>query len=150
MLYWYTKKSRTTHSLRRQYGFLCFRSVTLHFCSNIKIVYHLLIQKPLLFMVLKWYNLSIEGGLTMPTIIPIKELKNTSTISDICHSVNEPIFITKNGYGDMVLMSMETYENYIHRQQIYRELEISEQQIIDGKTMDAKDSVKKLREKYGI
>ena len=100
--------------------------------------------------VLKWYNLSIEGGLTMPTIIPIKELKNTSTISDICHSVNEPIFITKNGYGDMVLMSMETYENYIHRQQIYRELEISEQQIIDGKTMDAKDSVKKLREKYGI
>ena len=47
-------------------------------------------------------------------------------------------------------MSMETYENYIHRQQIYRELEISEQQIIDGKTMDAKDSVKKLREKYGI
>ena len=101
-------------------------------------------------MVLKWYNLSIEGGLTMPTIIPIKELKNTSTISDICHSVNEPIFITKNGYGDMVLMSMETYENYVHRQQIYRELEISEQQIIDGKTMDAKDSVKKLREKYGI
>ena len=86
----------------------------------------------------------------MPTIIPIKELKNTSTISDICHCVNEPIFITKNGYGDMVLMSMETYENYIHRQQIYRELEISEQQIIDGKTMDAKDSVKKLREKYGI
>ena len=145
MLYWYTKKSRTTHIGNRQYGFL-----SLHFCSNIKIVYHLVIQKPLLFMVLKWYNLFIEGGLTMPTIIPIKELKNTSTISDICHSVNEPIFITKNGYGDMVLMSMETYENYIHRQQIYRELEISEQQIIDGKTMDAKDSVKKLREKYGI
>lgn len=86
----------------------------------------------------------------MPTIIPIKELKNTSTISDFCHSVNEPIFITKNGYGDMVLMSMETYENYMHRQQIYRELEISEQQIIDGKTMDAKDSVNKLRDKYGI
>ena len=86
----------------------------------------------------------------MPTIIPIKELKNTSNISDFCHSIKEPIFITKNGSGDMVLMSMETYENYIHRQQIYRELEISEQQIIDGKTMDAKDSVKKLREKYGI
>ena len=86
----------------------------------------------------------------MPEIIPIRDLKNTNAISQRCHETAEPIFVTKNGYGDMVLMSMETYENYIHRQQIYRELEISEQQIIDGKTMDAKDSVKKLREKYGI
>ena len=83
----------------------------------------------------------------MPRIVPIRDLKNTTAISTLCHEDDEPIFVTKNGYGDMVLMSMETYENYIHRQQIYRELEISEQQIIDGKTMDAKDSVKKLREK---
>ena len=86
----------------------------------------------------------------MPCIVPINKLRNTIEISDMCSNKHEPIFVTKNGYGNMVIMSMETYENYIHRQQIYRELEISEQQIIDGKTMDAKDSVKKLREKYGI
>ncbi len=86
----------------------------------------------------------------MPTIVPIKELKNTSTISDLCHSTNEPIFITKNGYGDMVLMSMETYEEHFFRQKMYRELEISEQQIAEGKVMDAVDSTKKLREKYGL
>lgn len=46
----------------------------------------------------------------MPKIIPIKELKNTSEISEMCHKTDEPVFITKNGYGDMVIMSIETYE----------------------------------------
>ena len=46
----------------------------------------------------------------MPQIIPIKDLKNTSEISDMCHKSDEPIYITKNGYGDMVIMSMEIYE----------------------------------------
>ena len=45
----------------------------------------------------------------MPQIIPIKDLKNTSEISDMCHRTEEPIYITKNGYGDMVIMSMESY-----------------------------------------
>ena len=45
----------------------------------------------------------------MPQIIPIKDLKNTSEISDMCHKTDEPIYITKNGYGDMVIMSMEIY-----------------------------------------
>ncbi len=43
----------------------------------------------------------------MPQIIPIKDLKNTSEISDMCHRAEEPIYITENGYGDMVIMSME-------------------------------------------
>ena len=47
----------------------------------------------------------------MPQIIPIKDLKNTSEISDMCHKAEEPIYVTKNGYGDMVIMSMETYES---------------------------------------
>ena len=52
----------------------------------------------------------------MPHIIPIKDLKNTSEISDMCHKTEEPIYVTKNGYGDMVIMSMETYESvsYTH------------------------------------
>lgn len=44
----------------------------------------------------------------MPQIVPISHLKSTSEISERCHSAREPIFITKNGYGDMVLVSMET------------------------------------------
>ena len=61
----------------------------------------------------------------MPQIIPIRDLKNTSDISDLCHTSEEPIFITKNGYGDMVIMSMETYENSMWKSSLYRELEQS-------------------------
>jgi|AGTN01.1.fsa_nt_gi Phd_YefM. len=46
----------------------------------------------------------------MPQIIPIKDLKNTANISELCEKSNEPIFVTKNGYGEMVIMSMETFE----------------------------------------
>ena len=74
----------------------------------------------------------------MPQIIPIKDLKNTSEISEMCHKAEEPIYITKNGYGDMVIMSMENYEKTMRRLNVYRELEISEQQITEGRTKDAR------------
>ena len=41
----------------------------------------------------------------MPQIRPITDLRNTSEISDACHARREPVFITKNGYGDLVVMS---------------------------------------------
>lgn len=49
----------------------------------------------------------------MPQIMPIEELRNTNEISDRCHAKRAPIFITKNGYLDLVLMSIETYEDLI-------------------------------------
>ena len=51
----------------------------------------------------------------MPQIIPIRDLKKTAEISDMCHNSEEPIYITKNGYGDMVIMSMETYEKNMRK-----------------------------------
>ncbi len=45
----------------------------------------------------------------MPHIIPITDLRDTNKITELC-SGNEPIFVTKNGYGSMVLMSMKAYE----------------------------------------
>ena len=49
----------------------------------------------------------------MPKIIPIRDLKNTSEISQMCHESREPIYVTRNGYGDMVIMSIENYEEMI-------------------------------------
>jgi PHD/YefM family antitoxin component YafN of YafNO toxin-antitoxin module len=86
----------------------------------------------------------------MPQIIPIKELKNTSEISELCRNSTEPIFVTKNGYGEMVLMSMETYQNKISQINMYNELEISEKQIKENKVLDAKESIKALRKKYDL
>ena len=55
----------------------------------------------------------------MPQIIPIKDLKNTTDISEMCHRTDEPIFVTKNGYGDMVIMSIESYEYKMKQIKIY-------------------------------
>ncbi|HAX51705.1 MAG TPA: type II toxin-antitoxin system Phd/YefM family antitoxin, partial [Lachnospiraceae bacterium] len=52
--------------------------------------------------------------------------------------------------GDMVIMSIENYENTIRKLNIYRELEISEQQIGEERTKDARSSVDSLRKKYGL
>lgn len=46
----------------------------------------------------------------LPKVIPINELKNTANISKMCKDSNVPIIITKNGYSDMVLMSVDLYE----------------------------------------
>ena len=48
----------------------------------------------------------------MPTIMPIRDLRNTSEISELAHRKQEPIFITKNGYSDLVVMSAELYERF--------------------------------------
>ena len=89
----------------------------------------------------------------MPQIVPISHLKNTSEISEMCHSTKEPIFITKNGYGDMVLMSMENYERMMKLSKVYKELEEleeSESQIEAGQTMNARKHLASMREKYGL
>ena len=86
----------------------------------------------------------------MPQIIPIKDLKNTSEISDMCHRADEPIYITKNGYGDMVIMSMEIFEKTMSRQSMYQDIEIAEEQIASGKGKDARAALRETRTKYGI
>ena len=86
----------------------------------------------------------------MPQIIPIKDLKNTSEISDMCHKAEEPIYITKNGYGDMVIMSMEIYEDTMRRLSMYQDIEISEKQIENSQIKDAKTALAGMRAKYGI
>lgn len=86
----------------------------------------------------------------MPQIIPIKDLKNTSEISEMCHKTDEPIYITKNGYGDMVIMSMEIFENTMSRLSMYQDIEISEAQITSGEVQDARAALKETRAKYGI
>lgn len=86
----------------------------------------------------------------MPQIIPIKELKNTSEISDLCHKTNEPIYVTKNGYGDMVIMSIEKYESTLKKLEMYQDIAISECQIDIGETKDAKLAIREMRKKYGL
>lgn len=86
----------------------------------------------------------------MPQIIPIKDLKNTLEISDMCHKMDEPIYITKDGYGDMVIMSMEMYESTMRQFSLYQDIQRSEKQIEDGQVKDAKAALTGMRAKYGL
>ena len=82
----------------------------------------------------------------MPQIIPIRDLKNTGEISQMCKESDEPIYITKNGYGDMVIMSMEVYKEKMFMLDVYDKLMAAEEEIKTGKTLDADSSIKNIRE----
>ncbi len=85
----------------------------------------------------------------MPQIRPIKDLRNTMEISELCHSSKEPIFITKNGYGDMVVMSMDTYEKSLAKLELYQKLAEAEAQIKNGEDLlDGEKVFKRLRKKH--
>ncbi len=86
----------------------------------------------------------------MAKIIPIRDLKDTNAISAKCHESDEPIFVTKNGYGDMVIMSIEVYEKDFENSRILSALAVAEKDIQYGKVRNAFDALKETREKYGI
>ena len=85
----------------------------------------------------------------MPQIRPITDLRNTSEISDACHARREPVFITKNGYGDLVVMSIETYEEMLDCIATDEAIADAEQEIAaGGQLLDAKEALGALRRKY--
>lgn len=85
----------------------------------------------------------------MPEIRPIKDLRNTTEISDLCHQIKEPLFITKNGYGDMVVMSMETYEKSLAKLELYQKLAEAEAEIDNGdELLDGEKVFEDLKNKY--
>ena len=85
----------------------------------------------------------------MPQIRPITDLRNTSEISDACHARREPVFITKNGYGDLVVMSIETYEEMLNCIATDKAIADAEQEIAaGGQLLDAKEALGALRRKY--
>lgn len=86
----------------------------------------------------------------MPHIVPIRDLKNTTSISNLCHETREPIFVTKNGYGDMVIMSMETFEKSFFLNNLHEKLALAEADVKAGRVSDADDAISDIRKKYGL
>ncbi len=69
----------------------------------------------------------------MPSIRPISDLRNSANeISDYCRHTREPVYITRNGTGDMVVLNHEEYERQLALIDLYGKLAIAEQQIADG------------------
>lgn len=85
----------------------------------------------------------------MPQIRPITDLRNTTEISELCHAKREPLFITKNGYGDLVVMSIETYEELIETVQMDAAINKAEKEFEDdGILLDAQEVLSSLRRKH--
>ena len=85
----------------------------------------------------------------MPKILPITVLRDTNEISETCRKLDEPIFITKNGHGDMVVMSIEAYERDFVLVDVYRKLAAAENQLANGEVVEAETAFEILRKKYG-
>lgn len=85
----------------------------------------------------------------LPKVIPINELKNTAQISKTCNESEVPIVITKNGYSDMVLMSVKLYEETVIKAQTAQFINQALDNIASGAELLDGDSVlDELRKKY--
>lgn len=84
-------------------------------------------------------------------IRPITDLRKTNEMSELCKEKNEPIFITKNGYGDMVIMSIEKY-NEMTEDLLIEKAILEAERDIDNETKyaDADTVFKELKEKYDL
>lgn len=85
----------------------------------------------------------------MPQIRPITDLRNTNEISELCHARKEPVFITKNGYGDLVVMSIEAYEALVETAAVDATIAEAEAEYErDGQLHDAQEALASLRRKH--
>ncbi len=85
----------------------------------------------------------------MAKIRPIRDLRNTIEISRLCHQTKEPVFITKNGYGDLVIMSMDAYEDLMCRIDLHEKLRVAEDQVEYGARLkNAEDVFTDIKNKH--
>lgn len=87
----------------------------------------------------------------MDTIRPVSDLRNNfADISRIVHETAKPVFLTKNGYGDMVVLSMEAYENLQLESEVYFKLQEAEREAeLTDKRYSSKDVLAAMRDAIG-
>lgn len=87
----------------------------------------------------------------MPMIKPSSDLRNKyNEISEYCNKFNEPIFITKNGSGDLVVLSIEQYDVLCGKAELHQLLNAGLADIKNGKSRLAEDVFKDLEERFGM
>ena len=82
----------------------------------------------------------------MPIIKSSADLRNSyNDISSICHTYHEPVFITKNGKGDLAVMSIEAYEALIGKTELYDLIKEGLDDVVKGKTRPLADAIADIR-----
>lgn len=84
----------------------------------------------------------------MPHIRSSADLRNSyNDISEFCHTYAEPVFITKNGKGDLAVMSIEAYEKLIGRFELYGFIREGLEDIETGNTRSFSEAMSDLKER---
>ena len=83
-------------------------------------------------------------------IIPMRDLKNTVEVEKHCVKEQGPVYVTKNGYGRLVVMDIEYYEKTM--QKMYEAKAVMEglKDLKEGNTEDGADTIRTLKEKYEL
>lgn len=82
----------------------------------------------------------------MPNIKSSTDLRNNyNEISTFCHESREPVYITKNGQGDLAVMSIETYEMLAGKLELYRLLDEGRTAVAGGKKRPLEDVIRDIR-----
>ena len=82
--------------------------------------------------------------------IPIRDLKNTAAVSEMCKKSAAPIFVTKNGYGRLVVMDIDYYERTMQEMEEAKLILEGLDDVEAGRTVDGPTAMAELREKYGL
>ena len=83
-------------------------------------------------------------------IIPMRDLKNTVEIERRCAEENGPIFVTKNGYGRLVVIDIDYYEKTMQKMYEAKTILDGLEDVKSGNTVDADAAISSIRSKYGI
>jgi len=94
--------------------------------------------------------IEIIGGFIMPAILKSADLRNDyGRISDFCHKHREPVFITRNGEGDLAVMSIETYEELAGVGELYRLIQEGIDDVEHGRTLTEDEILKNTESALG-
>jgi prevent-host-death family protein len=81
----------------------------------------------------------------MPSIRPSSDLRNKyNEISNFCHQHGEPVYITKNGKGDLAIMSINTFERLVGKAELYSLLDSGLNDVKEGKVKPAQAAFEDL------
>ena len=96
----------------------------------------------------KGYNIAKKGDAFME-IVPMRDLKNTVHIEKLCKD-NGKVFVTKNGYGRLVVMDIDYYKSVFEELEEAKAVYEGLQQMYSGKLKDGIKVMEEMKDKYGI
>lgn len=83
-------------------------------------------------------------------IIPMRDLKNTDEVERRCTEENGPVFVTKNGYGRLVVMDIDYYEKTMRKMYEAKTILDGLEDVKSGNTVDGDTAISSIRNKYDI